>query len=285
VIRLTRERSPEAIHRNFQAARRRELELELLRRQRDIRRKIETEHKWRSDIWRVAKDQLLFETGGKCAYCEAPTSHVAYGDVEHYRPKSIYWWLAYCYDNYLASCTLCNQKYKSAGFPIKNGMLDAPKIRLNTTDAYIETRADTIAPDPLDACGFERFLELHRQERPLLLNPYYDDPELYFAWRADNVLAEVELVPVPDDPDAALFCAAAVKYYGLNRKELLSLRWGVYSTYWLFRAFVEDGTLSDELLARTRSMIETMKDGHSAYAGMIRYFDKFPFDALVAPRL
>lgn len=44
---------------------------------------------------------------------------VAYGDGEHYRPKSTYWWLAYNYDNYLASCTLCNQRFKEAKFPIR----------------------------------------------------------------------------------------------------------------------------------------------------------------------
>ena len=43
---------------------------------------------------------------------------VAYGDVEHFRPKSKYWWLAYCYENYLYSCQMCNQRYKKAEFPI-----------------------------------------------------------------------------------------------------------------------------------------------------------------------
>jgi hypothetical protein len=70
-----------------------------------------------SNVWKAAKPQLKLETGGKCAYCESPTDTVAHGDVEHYRPKSKYWWLAYCYENYLYACQICNQVYKGDEFP------------------------------------------------------------------------------------------------------------------------------------------------------------------------
>ena len=71
-----------------------------------------------SGVWRGAKAHLKEETRGKCAYCESTTSTVAYGDVEHFRPKSVYWWLAYCYDNFSYSCQLCNQMYKKASFRV-----------------------------------------------------------------------------------------------------------------------------------------------------------------------
>jgi hypothetical protein len=77
------------------------------------------------------------------------------GDVEHYRPKNAvwslnepgeeledlvnvrgrkfnkdfdsgYWWLAYSWDNYLVSCPTCNQKWKSALFPIAESRTQAP---------------------------------------------------------------------------------------------------------------------------------------------------------------
>jgi len=73
---------------------------------------------FKSTFWKSSKDQLKIESSGKCAYCEADTDVVAQGDVEHYRPKSIYWWLAYTYDNYLFACQICNQIYKSDTFPI-----------------------------------------------------------------------------------------------------------------------------------------------------------------------
>ncbi|MEZ5329022.1 MAG: hypothetical protein R3F19_28590 [Verrucomicrobiales bacterium] len=75
-------------------------------------------HEFDSSIWKKAKDQLLKETHDKCAYCEAPTAVVTYGDVEHYRPKSKYWWQAYCMSNYLVSCAICNQRFKKDKFPI-----------------------------------------------------------------------------------------------------------------------------------------------------------------------
>ena len=47
---------------------------------------------FKSTVWKAGKPQLKRETGGKCAYCESPTDTVAHGDVEHFRPKSKYWW-------------------------------------------------------------------------------------------------------------------------------------------------------------------------------------------------
>ena len=75
--------------------------------------------------------------GGKCAYCESPTDTVAHGDVEHYRPKSKYWWLAYCYDNYLYACQICNQVHKGDEFPVY------------ATDRHVDR---TRAADAADAC-------------------------------------------------------------------------------------------------------------------------------------
>ena len=43
---------------------------------------------------------------GKCAFCEQCIEQF---HVEHFRPKSIYYWLAYSWDNLLAACATCNQ--------------------------------------------------------------------------------------------------------------------------------------------------------------------------------
>ena len=86
---------------------------------------------FKSNLWKPAKKQLKVESNNKCAYCEADTKVVAHGDVEHFRPKTVYWFLAYCYDNYLVSCQLCDQKYKKAKFSIKGTKQRCPcNIRL-----------------------------------------------------------------------------------------------------------------------------------------------------------
>ena len=139
--------------------------------------------------WSSCKKQLQKESADKCAYCESITSVIAYGDVEHYRPKSVYWWLAYCYDNYLASCTLCNQKYKKAKFKVLNARLASPRVNRGNTDAQLKRKAPKATPDPYtesEGMPWAQYESAHHAERPLLLNPYIDDPAKYFAWKVDH---------------------------------------------------------------------------------------------------
>lgn len=66
-----------------------------------------------------------------CCFCESKVTQVAYGDIEHFRPKSAfkttkgqplqkpgYFWLAYDWNNLLFSCQVCNTSYKGNLFPL-----------------------------------------------------------------------------------------------------------------------------------------------------------------------
>ena len=276
MIRLTRIRREAVIHENFRGERKRSFEKELLVNQRRLLRGEIEGHTFNSDRWKPAKEQLLTETLGKCAYCEAPMSTVAYGDVEYYRPKSVYWWLAYCIDNYLASCQLCNQKFKKAFFPIKNRKMREPVIRRDTTDAFIDSKAGTIAPHPLDSNQVDKFIQYHKQERPLLLNPYFDDPTEYVAWRVDDVLGEVEFIAAPSNTDAEPFVMAAIEYYGLNRRELLDHRHRTYKLYRQFKRTLNEPRIREETKNEIRQTIESMQARNAPFAGMIRYFEEQP---------
>lgn len=55
------------------------------------------------------KDALDIIYNKKCAYCE---SGIEERHVEHYRPKSKYYWLTYSWDNLLIACSTCNGKKK-----------------------------------------------------------------------------------------------------------------------------------------------------------------------------
>lgn len=57
----------------------------------------------------------------KCAYCEQKLLD-APKHIEHYRPKDIYYWLAYSWDNLLLSCGSCNST-KGTKFQIKKTIL------------------------------------------------------------------------------------------------------------------------------------------------------------------
>ncbi len=105
---------------------------------------------------------LVTAQHGKCAFCESKFTHVAYGDVEHFRPKGAigetkpfekpgYFWLAYEWSNLYASCQICNQRHKRNAFPIRG------------------SRATHAAPGYL-------------QERAVLLNPGHSNPEQHIEF-------------------------------------------------------------------------------------------------------
>ncbi|HIF9086342.1 TPA: hypothetical protein ACX6SK_000318 [Photobacterium damselae] len=96
-------------------------------------------------FWMRYKAYFSKAQHNKCAYCDMQLTEN--GDMEHYRPKSAvysiktrgdelkdlsnirgrtyntdceygYWWLAYDWNNYLFACSICNQRWKNALFPI-----------------------------------------------------------------------------------------------------------------------------------------------------------------------
>jgi len=65
----------------------------------------------------VAKDALWRQQHSKCCYCEKTYPQTGH-DVEHYRPVSHYWWLAWTWENLMFSCQNCNRFAKNAKFPL-----------------------------------------------------------------------------------------------------------------------------------------------------------------------
>jgi len=94
---------------------------------------------------------------GKCAYCEWRYGGGSYFEVEHYRPKKIYYWLAAEWTNLLPSCKRCNNG-KLSKFPLANGGKAATRkgeerrerpLLLNPSDARIDP-TDHLLFDPND---------------------------------------------------------------------------------------------------------------------------------------
>ena len=129
-------------------------------------------------FWGNYKHLFMEAQSRRCGYCEVIIT-TDYGDMEHYRPKSVvnqlsqagaevdnlnttkgrvfgklcdrgYWWLAYDWDNYLLSCKICNQRWKEALFPIKEERAKNPA----------NSEYPCVSPKDSD------------QETPLLMNPY-----------------------------------------------------------------------------------------------------------------
>lgn len=277
MIALERIRTAQAINAKYRGADKREKDKELMLAQRDFLNDPDKPVEFKSTFWKTAKTQLKKESKGKCAYCEANTEVVAHGDVEHYRPKSIYWWLAYTYDNYLYACQICNQSYKSNNFPIGANLYSEPRIATNTTDNKIEQLAGNISPDPIDITlnyTLQKYLDEHAAEVALLLNPYFDDPTTYFAYEADDTTEEVKIVPTKTKYASQV--KAAEDFYGINRIELKNVRYSVFRTFRLIKRMHEKLTIegNDEPFRKeVKKQIDDMLSNKYLFAGMNRYFD------------
>jgi hypothetical protein len=239
---------------------------------------------FKSTVWKAAKPQLKRETGGKCAYCESPTDTVAHGDVEHYRPKSKYWWLAYCYDNYVYACQICNQVHKGDEFPIHatSGAWAGPDLPAQPTAEALAALAGMLTPDALDlnaGHALADFLIEAAKEKAGLVDPYVTDPDPLFKWVADDVLKVVTVAARSNLVAAKRAFEGAEASYGLNREELKRNRWKTYTDFIVLkdslRAFEAAG-IESVLQQRIRDQIRAMTLVDAPYAGMVRYFvDEF----------
>jgi hypothetical protein len=224
-------------------------------------------------LWPKAKAQLKFESHGKCAYCEADTAVVAHGDVEHFRPKSRYWWLAYCYDNYAFSCQVCNQVYKSDSFGITGKRLAPPVLPAvaPANPAELMALVAGLCPDP--ATATDAFIgKLFGAERADLPHPYVDDPERLFAWKVIAPTQEVWLVVADTSTKARKAVKAAEEVLGLNRTELLRLRWNDYDQLETLALALQEGRFSDTNRQKLLSGLRRQAGSDRPFAAMRRYF-------------
>ncbi len=139
---------------------------------------------------------LIAAQHGKCCFCETIVREE--GDVEHFRPKGGfkqsksgrlekpgYYWLAYDWDNLLLACSICNQRYKQARFPLTNPV----------------RRAANHHQDVL-------------QEEPLLIHPAQTDPFPYVGFRQEIAYAK----------DGNRCGKTNIEVLGLNRANLIESR-------------------------------------------------------------
>ncbi len=168
------------------------------------------------EIWKDYKVHFTQAQHEKCGYCEVYVTPGQSGDVEHYAPKGDvrelddyapghevpfsssvegrktkvlsqfgYWWLAYDWSNYLLSCSVCNQRWKGAIFPVQ----EKPR---------------TIPPSQAT------------QETPLLLNPYSDiDPGQHLRF---SDFGQIEAC------GNSLFGKETIRTCGLDRDSLVKAR-------------------------------------------------------------
>jgi uncharacterized protein (TIGR02646 family) len=142
----------------------------------------------------VVKADLAKMQHNKCCYCEKREEQAKYRDVDHFRPKSPYWWLAWSWDNLLFACIDCNREFKRDLFPHDSG----------------STPLRTHQPPP-------------GQEVPLLIDPVTavgaPDPTAEIVFRRERVSGVERWVP----RGTTLRGRQTIEVCGLDRPSLLDL--------------------------------------------------------------
>jgi len=196
------------------------------------------------------KEYLLAMQHGKCAFCESKITHIAYGDVEHFRPKAAvrqepggpltrpgYYWLAYEWSNLLLSCQLCNQRHKGNFFPLADS---AARARSHRADLG--------------------------REAAMFINPVDDDPEMLLAFRAEVMFGRDSAGRGDTTRDALALNRPALLERRRDRYELLRTLFNVI--------VIADARPDDAELAVLANQARTNLEQHAAssaeYAGMIR---------------
>jgi uncharacterized protein (TIGR02646 family) len=116
------------------------------------------------DHWKESdvRGALLAMHGHICAWCQCDLQ-VFPGDVEHFRPKSLYWWLAYDFGNYLLSCSNCNRR-KGVSFPLLGDWQCTWSDRKRLHEEFLLLLDPTV--DDVESCFCVRY-----QNRYFRLNP------------------------------------------------------------------------------------------------------------------
>jgi uncharacterized protein (TIGR02646 family) len=120
----------------------------------------------RSDI-RIALNTIYYH---KCAYCEQKVEQY---NIEHYRPKSTYYWLAFSWNNLIMACPTCNQN-KGTNFE-----LEGQPVSFDNTEANLRAINNI-------SIGYDQL------EQPLMVNPEITDPSGQIEFQKDGLIISAD---------------------------------------------------------------------------------------------
>ena len=111
------------------------------------------------------KEKLKEIYHGKCAFCEQKVEQL---HVEHFRPKKIYYWLVYSWDNLILACPTCNE-YKDINFEVnglrctfENNEENLRKIN-NISESYdVLEQPKMVNPEKIDPFDYITFTKTGR---------------------------------------------------------------------------------------------------------------------------
>ena len=117
---------------------------------------------------------------GKCAYCESNCE----AEIEHYRPKSHYFWLYYEWSNLFPVCHDCNKVGEGKGiqFPVMGRKETSPQFKTSTGKLN------------KNLCKHNEFPL--KAEKPYVLHPEYDNPKEFFEFKINEAKVGIDIVGI-----------------------------------------------------------------------------------------
>jgi len=158
---------------------------------------------------------------GKCAYCESRITAIYSGDIDHFRPKKDYHWLAADWENLLFACPFCNQTHTHK--ITKDGKIEeVVQGKLDQFPLLDKAYQLTIHQGNIFLTDVKAYKEVFdREERlRLLIKPCTDENiEAYFKYDDGIILVGDGL-----DPVARRKAETSIEVYALQRLGLVQAR-------------------------------------------------------------
>ena len=205
---------------------------ELIKNGKWINEKIYVSRYKQKDI-RIELDKIY---NNKCAYCESRVEEL---HVEHFRPKSIYYWLSYSWDNLMLCCPSCNKQ--------KNNEFEVEK---------------RIAINDIAITDFHNLnSKYEKYENSKLINPEQEDcSDKVFFTKEGEIYSSDEKVDT------------TISVCKLNRKKLIEFRKPIYDTF--EKEILSRINEKDELKRRIGEFIEQTKQSHTEFQTFRKFIYK-----------
>ncbi|WP_433279544.1 HNH endonuclease [Pseudonocardia xinjiangensis] len=166
----------------------------------DVEEEAEARKNWMrraAALWQEAKPYLAKVMDGKCWYCETKDSR-SDNAVDHFRPKSHYWWLAARFENFRFACTYCNSRRIDREYRTEGGKQDSfPLFDESNRAKSSGDSLDREGPILIDPCKFldPRLLWFDETGLPSV-NPEYETEEVKARVKVSTRLYHLDHAPL-----------------------------------------------------------------------------------------
>ena len=226
---------------------------------------------------------------GKCAYCESRITAIYSGDIEHFRPKGSYYWLAADWENLLFACPFCNRTHTHE-IAADGKIEEVVQGKLEQFPLFTEAHRLTIEQGNIFLSDKDTYdIAFKREEaQRLLIRPCTDvNIETFFKYEDHGVI----LIGDALEPNARRKAETSIQVYALQRLGLVQAREAKiiqikaqikrvenalddFNKH--FESSEEERSWYEGILRREMQLLQQFKSPDQEYAGLARYvIDKY----------